>query len=61
MNAADVGIVLGCGADITREAADVSLLGDDLTKVPWVLRLARRNHRVVKQNLFWAFFYNTLG
>lgn len=61
MNAADVGIVLGCGADITREAADVSLLGDDLTKVPWVLRLARGNHRVVKQNLFWAFFYNTLG
>ena len=61
MNAADVGIVLGCGADITREAADVSLLGDDLTKVPWILRLARGNHRVVKQNLFWAFFYNTLG
>ncbi len=61
MNAADVGIVLGCGADITRESADVSLLGDDLGKVPWVLRLARMNHRIVKQNLFWAFFYNVLG
>lgn len=61
MNAADVGIALGCGADITREAADVSLLGDDLGKVPWVLRLARMNHRIVKQNLFWAFFYNVLG
>lgn len=59
--AADIGIALGCGADITRETADVSLLGNDLRKIPWVLELARKTRRKIKENLFWAFFYNTIG
>ncbi len=58
---ADVGIALGCGVDITRESADVSLLGNDLKKIPWVLQLAKKTKRKIKENLFWAFFYNTIG
>ena len=61
LNAADIGIVLGCGADITRESADISLLSDDLTKVPQVISLAEKTNKIIKQNLFWAFFYNSLG
>jgi P-type Cu+ transporter len=61
LSASDVGIALGCGADITRESADVSLLGDDLRKIAWVLQLARKTQRKIKENLFWAFFYNTIG
>ena len=61
LNTAGVGIVLGCGADITRESTDISLLSDDLTKVPWIINLARKTHSIIKQNLFWAFFYNSLG
>jgi len=61
LNAADVGIALGCGTDITRESADVSLVGDDLKKIPWVLLLGRKTRRKIKENLFWAFLYNTIG
>ena len=59
--AADVGVALGCGADISRDAAGVCLLADDLKRFPWAVGLARRTTRVVKQNLFWAFTYNCLG
>jgi P-type E1-E2 ATPase len=58
---ADVGIAMGCGADLTRETADVCLLGSDLRLVPWVLDLSRRTVRTIRQNLFWAFAYNTVG
>lgn len=61
LNAADVGIALGCGTDITRESADISLLADDLRKIPWVLQLARQTQKKIKENLFWAFFYNIIG
>jgi len=59
--ASDVGIALGCGADIARDNADVCLLDDDLRKIPWALRLSRHTVRIVRQNLFWAFLYNTIG
>ncbi len=59
--ASDVGIALGCGVDITRESADVSFMGDDLKKIPWVLQLAKKTQRKIQENLFWAFFYNTIG
>jgi heavy metal translocating P-type ATPase len=59
--AADVGIALGCGADVSRETAAVCLLGNDLLRLPWAVALARRTVRVIKQNLFWAFLYNTAG
>ncbi|MEK9137724.1 MAG: heavy metal translocating P-type ATPase, partial [Bacteroidota bacterium] len=60
MNAADVGIAMGCGSDITRESADVNLLGNDLTHVAWLLQLARKTYRVIKLNLIWAFAYNVV-
>jgi heavy metal translocating P-type ATPase len=58
---ADVGIALGCGVDVTREAADVSLVGSDLRQVAWTIRLARQTYRAIRQNLWWAFIYNVLG
>ena len=61
LTAADVGIALGCGTDVTRDSADVCLLGDDLEAIPWSIALARRTVQTIRQNLFWAFVYNTLG
>jgi P-type E1-E2 ATPase len=59
--ASDVGVALGCGADVSRDSASVCLLGNDLTRIPWSILLARRAVRVIRQNLFWAFAYNTVG
>ena len=61
LTAADVGMALGCGTDVSRESAEICLLGDDLTKVPWAVDLARRTVRIVKQNLFWSLAYNLVG
>jgi Cu2+-exporting ATPase/Cu+-exporting ATPase len=58
---AGVGIALGCGTDVTREAADISLLGNDLTQVTWTMALARRSYRTIGWNLIWAFGYNVVG
>ena len=49
------------GADVSRETADVCLLHDDLTRLPWAIELAKRTGRTVHQNLFWAFGYNFVG
>lgn len=59
--AADVGIALGCGADVAREAADVTMVGGGLIQVPWLLRFSRRVRRTVATNLIWSFAYNTAG
>ncbi len=59
--AADVGIAMGCGAEVTRESAGLCLLGNDLAALPWLIRLARRTVRTIKVNLFWAFAYNVVG
>jgi heavy metal translocating P-type ATPase len=59
--AADVGIALGCGADVSRDAADVCLLPNDLRLVPWAIRHARRTVRTIRQNLLWSFGYNSVG
>ena len=58
---ADVGIAMGCGADVTREAADICLLGNDLRRLAWSIDLARRTVRTIRQNLFWACAYNSIG
>ena len=59
--AADLGIAMGSGADLATHAAPVVLMRDSLTRISGVFRLATLTLRVLKQNLFWAFFYNTLG
>ncbi|MCS6850825.1 MAG: cation-translocating P-type ATPase [Gemmataceae bacterium] len=59
--AADVGIALGCGSELSRESAAVCLLSDELAQLPWLVRLARQTVRVIRQNLFWAFAYNVGG
>lgn len=58
---ADVGIALGCGADVSRQTADVCLLASDLSRLPWVLGLSRQAVATIRQNLFWAFAYNAVG
>jgi P-type Cu+ transporter len=58
---ANLGIAVSRASDIAREAADIILLKSDITGVPEALGLARATLRVIKQNLFWAFFYNALG
>ncbi|WP_372342217.1 heavy metal translocating P-type ATPase [Geothrix sp. PMB-07] len=59
--AADLGIAMGSGADLAMHAAPVVLMRDSLTRITRVFRLATFTLRVLKQNLFWAFFYNTVG
>jgi Cu+-exporting ATPase len=56
--AADLGIALGTGADVAIEASDITIVGGDPLAIPRAIRLARRTLRVIRQNLFWAFFYN---
>jgi Cu+-exporting ATPase len=58
---ADLGIAVGRASDIAREAADILLLRSDIEAVPESLGLARATLRAIKQNLFWAFFYNAAG
>jgi Cu+-exporting ATPase len=58
---ADLGIALMNASDVARESADIVLLKADLEAIPEALGLARATLRTIKQNLFWAFFYNAAG
>ncbi|MDR1945964.1 MAG: heavy metal translocating P-type ATPase [Desulfovibrio sp.] len=58
---ADVGIAVGAGADIAVDSADVVLMKSELTDVVTAVRLSRAVMRIIRQNLFWAFFYNSIG
>jgi len=56
--AADIGIAMSSGSDIAMESADVVLMRSDLKSVAQTIALSRTTFRIIKQNLFWAFFYN---
>lgn len=58
---ADIGIAIGAGTDIAIDAADVVLMKSRLTDVAASIRLSKSTLRNIHENLFWAFFYNTIG
>ena len=58
---ADVGIAMDCGADVSRDTADICLLGSSLVNLPWAIELSRHVRKTIRYNLAWAVVYNLVG
>ncbi len=58
---ADIGFAMGGGTDIAIESADITLMREDLTLIPAAIRLSKMTMKKIRQNLFWAFLYNSVG
>ncbi|HSU84582.1 MAG TPA: HAD-IC family P-type ATPase, partial [Thermoanaerobaculia bacterium] len=61
LSSAAVAVTLASGTDLAREVADITLLGGDLRRLPWLIALSERTLRTAKTNLLWSFGYNTVG
>ena len=55
---ADIGVSVGSGTDIAMDSSDVVLMKDNLDKINDLIQISKKTMRIIKQNLFWAFFYN---
>ena len=58
---ADVGIALGCGAEVSRDSSDICLISNDISQISWLIHHAARTRSTIRTNLAWAFGYNSLG
>jgi Cu2+-exporting ATPase len=58
---ASVGVAMGRGTDIAMESADAVLIRNDLTLVPYLIDVSRKTYAIIKQNIFWSFFYNIVA
>lgn len=58
---ADIGIAMNSGSDITKDAGDIILMNSELKSVLETIKLSQKSMQIIKQNLFWAFFYNSIG
>ncbi len=58
---ADLGIAMGSGTDIAKESGNIIIMKNDLEKVVEAIKLSRKTFKIIKQNLFWAFFYNVVA